>query len=85
MKNLLKKSLTPTELKHRRLANEYTELTEKLQQIRDNFDFVTDDDTIDALIYEENAVLAKLAALYKQAKQSGDSLEIYEIKKSKIF
>ena len=81
MKNLFKKKPTHTELQHKRLAKEYTELTEKLQQIRDNFDFVTDDDTIDALIYEENAVLAKLASLYKQAKQSGDRLEIYEIKK----
>ncbi|MBQ8171302.1 MAG: DUF2508 family protein [Oscillospiraceae bacterium] len=85
MKNLFKKHLTPTELQHRRLAMEYTELTERLQQIRDNFDFVTDHDSIDALIYEENAVLSRLAYLYKQAKLSGTSLEIYEIKKSKIF
>ncbi len=81
MKYLFKKPPTYTELQHKRLAEEYTELTEKLQQIRDNFDFVTDNDSIDALIYEENAVLARMSSLYKEAKAAGYRLEIYEIKK----
>jgi hypothetical protein len=38
----------------------------------------TDDELIDALIYEENAVLSRLALLYKQAKEQGITLEVYE-------
>ena len=63
------------------LAREYIQLTERLNEIRTNFDFVTDEAAVDALIYEENAVLAKLSALYKEAKASGSRLEIYELKK----
>lgn len=64
-----------------RLAGQYTYLLERLGDIRSNFDFVTDEDEIDSLIYEENAVLAKLAALYKQARAEGIALEIFEQKK----
>lgn len=53
-------------------------LVERLADIRGAFNMVQDDDTIDALIYEENAVLCRLAALYKQARAEGITLEIYE-------
>lgn len=55
-----------------------SELTERLGDIRACFDMAEDNDAIDALIYEENAVLCHLAQLYKQAKEEGISLEHFE-------
>lgn len=60
------------------LEQRCTRLTERLHDIRAAFDMSTDNDTTDALIYEENAVLCQLAALYKQARAEGISLEPYE-------
>ncbi len=57
---------------------QYTELTERLSTIRANYDMVTDESTIDALIYEENAVLSKLSGMYRQAREQGITLEPYE-------
>ncbi len=62
----------------RRLLNEYIQLTERLAGVRSTFDLVTDNDAIDALIYEENAVLARLSQLYKEARANGLSLSIFE-------
>ncbi len=70
-----------SDIKKQQLSRQYTYLRERLDDIRANFDFATDADDIDALIYEENAVLAKLAALYKQARAEGTVLEYYEQKK----
>lgn len=81
MDRLFRRKPTPQELKNAKLAAEYTELTERLAQIRSNFDFVTESEAIDALIFEENAALARLASLYKEARASGARLEIYELKK----
>ena len=66
------------------LAREYTELTERLSSIRANFDFVEDNESIDALIFEENAALARLSALYSKARAEGMKLEIYDLQKKKI-
>lgn len=66
-----------------RLAREYSELTERLSSIRSNFDFAEDDEAIDALIYEENAVLARLSALYRKARAQGAKLELYDLQKTK--
>ncbi len=63
---------------------QYTELTERLSIIRANYDMVTDESTIDALIYEENAVLSKLSGLYKQARAQGITLEFYERKRETV-
>ncbi len=57
---------------------QYTELIERLSTIRANYDMVTDESTIDALIYEENAVLSKLSGMYRQAREQGITLEYYE-------
>ena len=56
-------------------------LTERLECIRSSFDMAQDNDVIDALIYEENAVLCRLAQLYKQARREGIALDIYERKR----
>lgn len=68
------------EADHRKneFLRQYTELTERLSTIRANYDMVTDESTIDALIYEENAVLSKLSGLYKQARAQGITLEYDE-------
>lgn len=55
----------------RELIQEYEALTEKLEQIRTNFDFAGDEAEIDALIYEENAVLCRLSGIYSTARQLG--------------
>ncbi len=66
-----------------RLAREYTELCDRLAVIRANFDFAEDSEAIDALIYEENAALARLSALYRKARASGAKLQLYDLQKTK--
>lgn len=60
-----------------------SELTNRLEDIRACFDMAEDNDAIDALIYEENAVLSRLALLYRQAREEGISLEHFEREKRK--
>lgn len=67
------------------LAREYSELTERLSAIRANFDFAEDDCAIDALIFEENAVLARLSAMYREARESGIQLEPYDLQNIKKY
>lgn len=50
-------------------------LTEQLADVRTNFDFVTDERTIDALIYEENALLCKIESLNREARERGIHVE----------
>lgn len=64
--------------KRAQLEQRCSELTERLGDIRACFDLAEDNDAIDALIYEENAVLCRLAQLYRQAKEEGISLEHFE-------
>ena len=68
----------PADSRREELERRCTGLTEQLNDIRSAFDMSPDDDTTDALIYEENAVLARLAALYKQAREEGVTLEPFE-------
>lgn len=56
----------------------YAQLLDRLGDIRSRFDMAVEEDVIDALIYEENAVLCRLAQLYKQARAEGITLEHYE-------
>ena len=74
----IKRKLSPYKKEQQRFSREYALLTERLTDIRSDFDQVTDEDVIDALIYEENAVLARLAQLYKDAKAAGISLKPHE-------
>lgn len=74
----LKKKLSPYKREQQRFSREYARLTERLTDIRSDFDQVTDEDVIDALIYEENAVLSRLAQLYKDARAAGISLDVHE-------
>ena len=79
----LKRKPTAQQLRQQRISQEYSELTQRLGQIRTNFGFADEPDVIDALIYEENATLSRLAQLYKEARASGVALEIYELKSEK--
>ncbi len=76
-----KKGSSPEEERRKEFAREYTALSERLNDIRNNFDAVTDPPAIDALIFEENAVLCRLEQLYREARAEGISVQIYERRK----
>lgn len=60
------------------LAKRITSLTEQLRDVRANFDIVTDERAIDALIYEENSLLCQIEALRHEAKERGISVQFYQ-------
>ena len=76
-----KKRANPLEERREAVRKEYSELLEKLSDIRRNFDFAEDESCVDALIFEENAVVKRLEKLICEAKESGLSIEFYEIVK----
>ena len=55
-----------------------SELTEELENIRGNYDFVTDPRSIDALIYAENSVTCQLEVLIREAKTEGITIQLHE-------
>lgn len=57
------------------ISRRITELTSQLADVRTNFDFVTDERAIDALIYEENALLCKIESLNREARERGIRIE----------
>lgn len=63
------------ERRAREFRKEYGELMDRLETIRANYDNVSEEAVIDALIYEENAVLCRLSALYRRARETGIHLE----------
>lgn len=75
MKGLLKRRSTAEESRARAFKREYDDLKDRLDSIRANYDNVSDEPSIDALIYEENAVLCRLSALYRRARENGIRLE----------
>ena len=75
MKGLLKCHATAEESRARAFKREYDDLKDRLDSIRANYDNVSDEPSIDALIYEENAVLCRLSALYRRARENGIRLE----------
>ena len=75
MKGLLKCRATAEESPARAFKRESDDLKDRLDSIRANYDNVSDEPSIDALIYEENAVLCRLSALYRRARENGIRLE----------
>ncbi|MCH5206018.1 MAG: hypothetical protein J1F09_03630 [Oscillospiraceae bacterium] len=59
-----------------------TELTERLQEIRSAFNSVSDEQAIEAMIYEENAVICLLELLYREARAEGITLQVHERRKN---
>lgn len=57
------------------------ELTEELEDIRNNFDFAVEPGMIDSLIYAEKSVTCMLEQLIRSAKEEGITIEIHERKK----
>lgn len=62
----------------RDLAERISELTEQLGDVRSNFDIVTDERAIDALIYEENALLCRIEALHHEARERGITVQPFQ-------
>ena len=60
------------------LARRISALTEQLADVRTNFDIVTDERAIDALIYEENALLCRIESLHREARERGIHIEPYK-------
>ena len=60
------------------LAKRIGVLTEQLDDVRANFDIVTDERTIVALIYEENALLCRIESLRHEARERGFAIQPYE-------
>lgn len=71
LKGLLNRRPAPNKRRETELLQEYTRLTDRLEQIRTAYDFVSEDAEIDALIFEENAVLRRMAALLQRARDMG--------------
>ena len=78
---ILKKELPAEEKRREFFERSCSGLTEQLNNIRANFDMATDESAIDAIIYEENAVLCRLDSLYRQARSEGITLNIHERKR----
>ena len=78
MGKLFKKKVNLEEKSQAIFEKRYTELVQRLENIRSTFELTDDLKMIDALIYEENAVLCHLEALYKEAKAVGITLQVYE-------
>jgi len=72
---LMRRRTAPEQDRAQEFMREYTELSDRLQTIRTNYDHVSEDADIDALIYEENAVLTRLSALYRRAREMGLHVE----------
>ncbi len=78
MVDLFRKKKTVEEKRRDTFEKRCTELVERLETIRNTFELTDDLKMIDALIYEENAVLCHLEALYKEARAVGISIQVYE-------
>lgn len=82
MKLPFKVEKSPREKREALVEETYTELLGQLDDVRAMFDFATDSSMIDALIFEENALLCRLEKIYKDARTEGISLRTYENRKS---
>ncbi len=60
------------------IARRINTLTEQLADVHVNFGFVTDERLIDALIYEENALLCRIESVHREARERGVTIQPYE-------
>lgn len=60
------------------IARRINTLTEQLADVRVNFGFVTDERLIDALIYEEKALLCRIESVHREAREQGVTIQPYE-------
>ena len=73
-----KTSSDPTAGRREFYKQRCAELTEQLNDIRNNYDHVSDPHSIDALIYAENSITCQLEVLLKEAKAEGISIQLHE-------
>lgn len=78
LKNILNHRPSAEKLREKALMREYIRLLDKLEQLRTSFDYAVDSPEIDALIYEENAVLCRLRAIWNQAREMGLYVDLPE-------
>lgn len=57
------------------------ELTEELEDIRNNFNYATESNAIDSLIYAEKSVTCMLEQIIRSAREEGITIELHERKK----
>lgn len=74
----MKKSEMLSERECHDLAERITELTDRLCDVRANFNIITDERTIDALIFEENALLCRIEALHHEARERGITVQPFQ-------
>ena len=60
------------------IARRINTLTEQLADVHVNVGFVTDERLIDALIYEENALLCRIESVHREARERGVTIQPYE-------
>ena len=75
---LLAKSELLDDSEREDIAKRISALTEQLDDVRANFDFVTDERTIDALIYEENALICRIESVHREARERGITVQPFE-------
>lgn len=74
----LKKEVSPKEKRRIQVERRCSELIRRLNDVRSTYGFASDDNMIDALIYEENAILCLLGEVYKSARAEGITIEPHE-------
>lgn len=60
------------------IAKRINQLTEQLEDVRANFNIVTDERAIDALIYEENALICRIESLHREARENRIRVQPHE-------
>lgn len=73
-----KKQVKPYELVRQDYSKQLNTLTQELKDVRANFNEAGEEQTIEALIYEENSLLCRLDALYCEAREKGITLQPHE-------
>lgn len=76
--NVLKSRKILSDSERDELAKRIELLTDELEDVRRNFDLVTDSRIIDALIYEENSLICRIEALHREARERGFSIQPFE-------
>lgn len=79
LEKLSKKTCSDSDNKRREFYKQRcAELTEQLKDIRTNYDFVSDPQSIDAFIFAENSVTCQLEQLYREARAEGITIQLHE-------
>ena len=78
IEKLAKTRKTKADYERESYIRDYYGLLRQLSDIRRNFDFIEDEPAIEAIIYEENAVVCRLEHLIRMAKKEHITLPVEE-------